>query len=517
MAWTRIARRTETVGDLAVVVVLLLAALTLPAAGADNYTNCGYTVARNSYVTPFIYPDGSAEAAPVVIAPRFLVNWGDGLVGQAVPVVANQRIFVVAYNLANGNDVVAFSEIDGHLLWWQPIPTVDDAYGSRTSPTVDLADNLVLMASGEGGAGSPSTITAMNMTTGAISWQTSLSIYPIVNSSVCITNSLALVADFVPGPSTSSRLWAVHVNGSNAGKIAWSLPLAGSSGCEATAVCTESTTGLITTDNGGYLRQVSLSGVAGWVYTLPAGAGLPDTKQPYGSFWSGLTVDGGLAYAATFNFYAGENSGLLVCLNAATGQAVWTSSCERTDSLPVVTPALVILSGGEGAYGSPLKIQAFNKTTGVLSWTWSGHGGWTMQPVAVGNVLYGGDLYPGDLTSNDPCVNFWAIDLTKSSTYPSFLLGQYTDNGTGPGSSPSYANGNIYTIGDNGLYAFGPRWGDINGDGVVDEKDVAILNTKLNGLPTPYPDANCDVNHDGVVTTADRVMLRKIMNGVPLP
>jgi hypothetical protein len=59
--------------------------------------------------------------------------------------------------------------------------------------------------------------------------------------------------------------------------------------------------------------------------------------------------------------------------------------------------------------------------------------------------------------------------------------------------------------------------GDINGDGVVDEKDLAILNARLNGFDiSPYTAADCDLNHDGHVTTADRVILRRILNG-PAP
>jgi uncharacterized repeat protein (TIGR02543 family) len=60
--------------------------------------------------------------------------------------------------------------------------------------------------------------------------------------------------------------------------------------------------------------------------------------------------------------------------------------------------------------------------------------------------------------------------------------------------------------------------GDINGDGVVDANDLAILNARLNGFSiAPCADADCDLNHDGHVTTADRVRLRKILNGVASP
>ncbi len=520
MAGTNGVRHTLT--RMSVITALLTGLLASAALGADNYVQRGYTAAGNSYVTPPVYPDGSSLSPPTITAPRFTVT-GYNLIGQAVPAVANERIFVLGYNAAHtSNSLLAFSEIDGHLLWATALPLENFGYYSRSSPTVDLADNLVLMACGGDGTGLvPSVMTAIDMTTGAISWQTSLSFNPIINSCICVTNSLGLVGDVEPKNSMIiPSLFAVHLDGPNVGKIAWKTTLAGMWGGQA-AFCAQ-TNELITTDEGscgGYLRQFSLGGAAGWVYALPE-AGQYYTLQSYGSFYSGLAVDGGLAYVASYNFTVlnGQNNSQLACVDAATGAVNWTASCERTDAVPVVTPGLVILCGGVydlngfPPYGSLPKVQVYNKTTGALSWTWTGHGAWTVQPVVVGNVLYLGDLN-ASLSSNAPCLSFSALDLTKQPTDAGFVISRYQ----GAGSSPSYANGSIYTIGANGLYAFGPVWGDINGDGVADGNDLAILNARLNGLSTAYTEAQCDVNHDGVVTTADRVMLRKIMNGVAGP
>jgi hypothetical protein len=48
----------------------------------------------------------------------------------------------------------------------------------------------------------------------------------------------------------------------------------------------------------------------------------------------------------------------------------------------------------------------------------------------------------------------------------------------------------------------GPVSGDLNGDGVVDEKDVMIVNQHMgNVTSSPYP--NYDINQDGIVDILD--------------
>jgi probable HAF family extracellular repeat protein len=60
--------------------------------------------------------------------------------------------------------------------------------------------------------------------------------------------------------------------------------------------------------------------------------------------------------------------------------------------------------------------------------------------------------------------------------------------------------------------------GDINGDGQVDQNDLAVLTNRLNGFAiAPQTDADCDLSGDGAVTTADRVLLNLILNGVTVP
>lgn len=51
--------------------------------------------------------------------------------------------------------------------------------------------------------------------------------------------------------------------------------------------------------------------------------------------------------------------------------------------------------------------------------------------------------------------------------------------------------------------------GDINGDGIIDEKDVKILDAVIMGTytPTEKESLQCDVNKDGVIDKYDRPLL----------
>ena len=60
--------------------------------------------------------------------------------------------------------------------------------------------------------------------------------------------------------------------------------------------------------------------------------------------------------------------------------------------------------------------------------------------------------------------------------------------------------------------------GDIDGSGLVDRNDLAILNNRLNAFAiAPQTDADCELSGDGHVTAADRVLLNRILNDLPVP
>ncbi|MEJ6951711.1 M6 family metalloprotease domain-containing protein [Natronospora cellulosivora (SeqCode)] len=60
------------------------------------------------------------------------------------------------------------------------------------------------------------------------------------------------------------------------------------------------------------------------------------------------------------------------------------------------------------------------------------------------------------------------------------------------------------------------RPGDVNGDGVVDEQDIALLRDYIMGVVSEDEIVfeNADVNNDGVINTDDNALLRRFLNGL---
>jgi len=431
---------------------LLTCFLCASAAWADGalWTHRGNTNTRNSV---------GQGTPPAITTQRFIASApGVELVGQSGPVVADHMVFVYGEKdvvqgdaVVTVNEVLAFSEIDGHLVWSEPVG--DKQWDSHTSPTVDLDRGNVLIASG-------TAVTALDMATGEVAWETTLGTKPIVNSSICVLGDLAFIIDYT-GALSGATLYALNLDPDHptleAGEVAWAQPISKGSGCE---VAVDSSGGpmLVATDSDGYLRQFTPGGGAGWTFAVP-GAGNFYPPPPFGAFFGGATVVDGRVYAATYEYYGGQDSALLYCIDATTGEEVWSEPSERSDTIPIVTDSLVILSGGIDGYGSVPKVEAFDKATGAKQWQWTGGGGWTAQPVLVGNVLYVGALPVDD--DHAPCADLYALDITKLPTDSEFVVGHFA----GAGSSPAFANGNIYTIGAAGLYAFGPP---VAGDPVVE-------------------------------------------------
>jgi outer membrane protein assembly factor BamB len=443
-----------------------VATLAAAAAAQDAWTHRGYTNARNACV--------ASGTAPSITTPRFVTTDSRTLVGQSMPAVADERIFVYARNTAGtGHEVLAFSEVDGRLLWSQTVGTaVQDSW---SSPTVDTARSQVLMPSGY-------KVTALRADTGAIVWETTLNAsLPIVNSSVCVVGDRAYITTQAPY-SAAGKVYVLNLNPAHptlaAGAIITSVALTKSLGNEVAYDATLDR--LLVTDYGGYVRRWTTACAQDWAFIVPTPSGT------YGAPAAGSAIDGDSVYFATYNYYG---NGRLFRVNKSTNTQVWMATAERTDSVPVVTDSLVILSSGVTGFGSTPKIQAFNKTTGTKVWEWTSAGYWTVFPIVVGHTLFVGAKSSGGFY--EACTDLYALDLTKTPSDAGFVVGHYV----GAGSSPAYANGNIYTIGAAGLYAFGPQVGQApaavaSWESVATGGDVALALTagavepRLAGLRT---------------------------------
>jgi hypothetical protein len=112
-------------------------------------------------------------------------------------------------------------------------------------------------------------------------------------------------------------------------------------------------------------------------------------------------------------------------------------------------------------------------------------------------VAFAGTLPTGgNAVTFPPCVRLTAVCLDVPPGQPGFIQAQHP----AAGSSPAVADSNVYTIGEGGLYAFGPTpyQYDVDGDGEVTVDDLVSWEQSHGDL---------DVNLDGVVDATDRQAL----------
>ncbi|NIA21537.1 MAG: PQQ-binding-like beta-propeller repeat protein, partial [Anaerolineaceae bacterium] len=222
----------------------LIAASGTARAGDGQWTHRGNTNSRNS-VAQGLPPDIAAQ--------RFIASVpGVELVGQSAPVVADHMVFVYGQQsvvqgdaVVKVNEVLAFSEIDGHLVWSQPVG--DEQWDSHTAPTVDLARGNVLIASG-------TVVTALDMATGDVAWETTLGTRPVVNSSICVLGDRAFIIDYT-GALPGATLYALNLDPGHPalveGEVAWTQPINKGSGCEVAVDASGGGPMLVATDSDG--------------------------------------------------------------------------------------------------------------------------------------------------------------------------------------------------------------------------------------------------------------------------
>ncbi len=446
----------------------------------------------------------------------------------------------------------AICRVDGTVVWQSLLARTSYAFpiSSYSTPTIDPIHRTVLVASG-------ASLVAFALADGRFCWSADLSNL-IVNASAVVTSgssggdlsprNRAFITDY-DGASGFGLLYGINVDAFDAsknpflpGEIVWSVPLPGTSGntpAYANGKVFVASTGV---QNAltfpGEIRAYDATTTDPspdplWVWTSPfqTAQGLPE------GFFGGVCVRGPTTacdtwalYAATYNFTTNASTYFqshLVKLDANTGALLWQTPtlCNRTNSIPIpLDDGRIVLSGGIAGFGTLPTIEVFRDHCSTASRLWDSVsatwvdadqdaipdpgeyllvGGRTQQPIIS---TRGGS--PALLVPTPPfndnqddtgySTALRVLDLDASPRSPAFVR----DHFVGAGSSPALAERNLYTIGQGGLFAFGPTPARLD---VNDDKHATIDDL----LAWEHGDGLRDVDRDGAINVNDHQALRE--------
>lgn len=450
---------------------------------------------------------------PSIKTPRWIATEDD----QNQPIVFNAQSGVVATVTrvyatgASGgaSRAYSFDARDGRCVWSSIVP--EPWFDSWSTPLVDEEHLRLLIASGD-------RLSALDLFTGAIEWETPLA-RPVVNASPLITRDLgpadrAFITDF-DGFGQGASLYCINVDTYNSvlnpyqpGEIVWTAPIGRSSG---NSPAYEDGRVYVATADGfviAYDAAATTPPSPEWVASNPGGIG----------FFGGVSVAQNAVFAASYNFSGGLQSANLLKIDRKTGSVVWSTPCNRTASIPTVyDDGRIVLSGGVRGFGSLPTIEYFQDNGATVTPLWNSAlatwkdlnqngvidpgeylevGGWTHHAVATRmsphRRLLCGVLSDGAFF--DPYKALLILDLEAGPT-GSFVIESFQ----GAGSTPAMSGGGVYTIGQGGLYAFGPPcFADCDGDGKLTLFDFLCFS---NAFLAGDPFADCD--GDGLFTMFD--------------
>jgi outer membrane protein assembly factor BamB len=484
-----------------------LCALFVPTAAAGDWSHYAGDPARSSL-------SGLAPRLDVV-AWSATAQSDEKYVARSSPVAAIGHVFVNARGFSGtthvSNKIIAYHLFSGQRTWAATIGK--DSLDSWSSPAVDRRNKTVLLGSG-------AKLYAISIADGSIAWQTTLQ-NPVVNASPVVTTDIkvsgtpanrALISDYDGG--FPARLYAINVDPYHAshnpyqpGGIVWSQEIVSSSG---NTPAYEDGVVYVASIEGQVWALRAVDGDEVWNVGFDFGE-----FGEWAGFYGGLSVRNGHVYIAMYGFYGSGNNSLLLKLDARDGALVWDIPSERTDSIPVVTDdGRIFLSAGLPGFGSAVKVQAFEDQGSSATELWDTYvdtsgslvvGGWTYQPLLFGSRLYVGTPDPNAFFSPYQTLKILDTNLEPGNTR--FIVAQHT----GSGGSPATACGRLYSLGQNGLYAFGidaACVADLNGDGVVSQPDLGLL---LSAYGSTYGSSSfkavADLDCDGDVDQADLGLL----------
>lgn len=415
--------------------------------------------------------------------------------------------------------VVAFSRLDGSLVWTANVPIA--LLDSWSAPCVDTLHNTVIVAAG-------AQLTALRLSNGSTAWTTSLGRI-VVNASPVATHDLfgrnrAFITDHSYASDAPGKLYCVNtdpyrpgLNPFQPGQIVWSAELGGQTSGNTPAYA-DGVVYVSTASGGSAWDQGTIRALPATTNNAPAPLWVYQHTDPSG-FFSGVAIRAGALYASSYSFHGGQYSASTVRLDRVTGQQRWSVPTNRTDTTPIpLDNGMVLVSGGVPfnsqfpAFGSLPSLELIVEMPWGATRAWdtayatlndANHngdwdpgesflslGGWTVQPVVIreNNTAY---ALVG--SSPDPTLDGFfgyspkltLIDLSKHPTSPGFVVETYE----GCGSSPAITGSEVYTVGEDGVFAFGnpvytvsqvlQMWSlgtlpDFNADGRVDLRDLYL-------------------------------------------
>jgi len=506
----------------AIVLAAVAGSLCAPSVRAQAWPTYAGGVARVS----------TAPRAPASIAsPRWVCSTdlsGNTIAfaGQAGVAATASRIYAIGQSVGIWR-LFAIDSNTGRVVWQTGVnaPVVD----SWSTPTLDPVNQTMLVAAGQ-------SLSAFDAGTGAARWSTPLS-RSVVNASPLVTTDRgpadrALITDY-DGFGASARLHCINVDPFDAllnpyqpGQIVWSRAIGGSSGntpAYADGVVYVGSTGDGAGD-GGWIFAFPITGDSQtpplWTFTNPNGAG----------FFGGVCVAGAAGgravYSASYAFFGGQLAANLVKLDAATGDMLWSTPCNRTSSTPIVLPSgHVALSGGVQGFGSAPSIELFRDEgpSATLLWdsalaTWNDAnanesldageylslGGWSTLGITTPNAgaagatgpawsLLVGAIPSGSGTSGANA-DLYRLDLSRQPGDAGFITEHFVGAGSTPAITSDGPAASLYTVGPGGLFAFGGPACYANCDGSTGSPTLtaADFTCFLNRFRANDPYANCD-------------------------
>lgn len=144
-------------------------------------------------------------------------------------------------------------------------------------------------------------------------------------------------------------------------------------------------------------------------------------------------------FVTTYNF---EGNGEIIAIDLENGSLIWEASIARTDCTPALANGLLFVCGGTDGF-SEKATYCFNATTGDLIWNTSreqGIGEWRCSPAYADGLVFVGKTEEMNYKS------LIALNATTGDVVWSYPAG---------GSTPTIANGMVFSIGGGKVYAFG--------------------------------------------------------------